>query len=334
MLEHYLEWYRYTLEAFDYPVYNVRDFSDTEKVIVAGMGGSGIVGDMLATIASDLGNIAVHVFKDFYLPKKLVDSKTFVLSISYSGNTLETISSTAVALEFGAKVGVVASGGRLLDIAKTRRLPYTTVRSGLVPRLALPMMLVAAIKLLSNCSVNVIPLQTLRSSVEILSKINEASSVAREIANVVLQSSIPTIVATTRYQALALRFKNELNENSKIPVKVEIIPELFHNDIVGWEASKLKDVVVLIDSDIDYENILVNFYEDYLRSLSIKTYILKLIGNIIERSLYGSLIAGIASVYIAQRRGLDPLTTKSIAMYKNVLKNLETEVFKYYNVST
>ncbi|MCC6058273.1 MAG: hypothetical protein LM568_05085, partial [Desulfurococcaceae archaeon] len=114
----------------------------------------------------------------------------------------------------------------------------------------------------------------------------------------------------------------------------EILPELFHNDIVGWEAAKLKDVVILIDSDVDYENKLIGFYDEYLKSLNIKTYTLKLAGNIIERYLYGSLIAGIASVYVAQNRGLDPLITKSIAMYKNILKSLENEIFKYYNLDT
>jgi len=334
MLEHYLRWYQYTLESFEYPLHNVKYFSDIEKVVVVGMGGSGIVGDMLATIATEFGDISVYVFKDFYIPKNFVTTKTFVIAISYSGNTLETVTSTLTALKSGARVGVVASGGRLVDIAKSRDIPYVIVRSGLAPRLALPMMLVATIRLLSECGVDVVPVNILRTSVEVLKSVDKASTIAKEVSDLVKQSSIPTVIATTRYYALALRFKNEFNENSKIPVKIEILPELFHNDIVGWEAAKLKDVVILIDSDVDYENKLIGFYDEYLKSLNIKTYTLKLAGNIIERYLYGSLIAGIASVYVAQNRGLDPLITKSIAMYKNILKSLENEIFKYYNLDT
>jgi glucose/mannose-6-phosphate isomerase len=334
MLEHYLRWYQYTLESFEYPLHNVKYFSDIEKVVVVGMGGSGIVGDMLATIATEFGDISVYIFKDFYIPKNFVTTKTFVIAISYSGNTLETVTSTLTALKSGARVGVVASGGRLVDIAKSRDVPYVIVRSGLAPRLALPMMLVAAIRLLSECGVDVVPVNILRTSVEVLKSVDKASTIAKEVSDLVKQSSIPTVIAATRYYALALRFKNEFNENSKIPVKIEILPELFHNDIVGWEAAKLKDVVILIDSDVDYENKLIEFYDEYLESLNIKTYTLKLAGNIIERYLYGSLIAGIASVYVAQNRGLDPLITKSIAMYKNILKSLENEIFKYYNLDT
>lgn len=330
MLEHYLQWYYYALEAFDYPLYNVIDASGVEKVIVTGMGGSGIVGDMLATIASEFSNIDIRVFKDFYIPRNLVNSNTYVLSISYSGNTLETISSTLTSLELGAKVGIIASGGRLLDLAKSKSLPYIVIRGGLAPRLALPMMLIASIRLLKSCGLEVIPLQMLRSSVEALSKTSEALSLAKDVANILSGYSIPVIVASTRYQALALRFKNELNENSKIPAKVEILPELFHNDIVGWEKTKIKDVVILIDSDLEYENELIKFYDDYLQSQGIKTISLKLNGNIVERFLLGSLIAGLASVYIAQLRGLDPLATQSINMYKNVVKTLENKIIEHY----
>ncbi|MEM1644667.1 MAG: bifunctional phosphoglucose/phosphomannose isomerase [Ignisphaera sp.] len=330
MLEHYLQWYYYALEAFDYPLYNVINASNIEKIIVTGMGGSGIVGDMLTTIASEFSNIDIRVFKDFYIPRNLINPNTYVLSISYSGNTLETISSTLITLERGAKVGVVASGGRLLDLAKSKSLPYVVIRSGLAPRLALPMMFIASIRLLKSCGLEVMSLQMLRSSIEILNKVSEASSLAKDIADLLSRCSIPVIVTSTRYQALALRFKNELNENSKIPVKVEILPELFHNDIVGWEKSKVKDAAILIDSDLEYENKLIKFYDDYLQSQGIKTINLKLSGNIVERFLLGSLIAGLTSVYIAQFRGLDPLTTQSIYMYKNVVKTLENEIIEQY----
>lgn len=329
MLEHYLKWYHYALEALEYQLENIANYSDIDKIIVTGMGGSGIVGDILASVASDFDNISnIYVYKDFYIPKNMLTKSTFVLAISYSGNTLETISSTLMSLERGSRVGIVTSGGRLLEIARSRNLPYIIVKSGLVPRLAMPMMLIAAIRIIGSCGINLIPIDTIKTSIEVLNDINKAIEVSNNITNLIMSSSIPTIVASTRYQALAYRFKNEINENSKIPVKVEIMPELFHNDIVGWENSKLYDIVILIDSDIEYENNLVDFYENYLRSLGAKTYILPLTGNIIERYLFGSLVAGISSVYIAKTRGLDPVQTKSISMYKNIIKTLENKILE------
>ncbi|MEM1525518.1 MAG: bifunctional phosphoglucose/phosphomannose isomerase [Ignisphaera sp.] len=332
MLEHYLQWYRSTLEAFDYPLYNVVYAGDVEKIIVTGMGGSGIVGDMLATIALEFSSLDVRVFKDFYIPRNLIDSNTYVLSISYSGNTLETISSTLISLKGRAKVGIITSGGRLLDLAKSKNLPYAVVRGGLAPRLALPMMLVASIRLLSSCGLEILSLHTLRSSIEVLGKVDEALNLAKSIASLLSEYFTPTIVASTRYQALAFRFKNELNENSKIPAKIEILPELFHNDIVGWEKSKIKDIAILINSDLEYENKLIKFYDDYLQSLGIKTANLTLSGNIVERFLLGSLIAGVTSVYVAQFRGLDPLATHSINKYKNVVKALENEIVEHLEI--
>lgn len=332
MLEHYLQWYRYALEAFNYPLYNVVDAGDVEKVIVTGMGGSGIVGDMLATIALEFSRLDVRVFKDFYIPRNLIDSNTYVLPISYSGNTLETISSTLISLEGRAKIGVITSGGRLLDLAKSKNLPYAVIRGGLAPRLALPMMLIASIRLLSSCGLEILSLHTLRSSIEVLSKVDEALNLAKSIADLLSECSTPTIVASTRYQALAFRFKNELNENSKIPAKVEILPELFHNDIVGWENPKTKDIAILINSDLEYENKLIKFYDDYLQSQGIKTINLRLGGNIVERFFLGSLIAGITSVYVAQLRGLDPLATHSINRYKNVVRALENEITEYLGI--
>ncbi len=333
MLDHYMNWYKYSLEALDYVVENSIDLGYAEKVVVTGLGGSGIVGDLLASIASDYSNVAVHVYKDFYIPKTILRRDSVVLAISYSGNTLETISSTLKALERSSKVCIVTSGGKLLDIAKHRRLPYVVVRSDLVPRLAMPIMFIASLKLLSRCGIEIVPMDVVLSSINVLKDIEGAKETAREITNFVLNSQIITIVSTSRFQALAYRIKDEFNENSKIPVKVEIAPELFHNDIVGWENAKVRDVAILIESDILYEDKLIGFYNEYLKSVGLRTYILKLRGNIIERHLYGSLIAGIASVYLAQVRGLNPVETRSIAMYKNTVKELEKE-FIALNVSS
>lgn len=329
MLDHYLNWYTYSLEALNYEVKNVLDFSYAEKIVVTGLGGSGIVGDILASIAMEYNHVSVYVYKDFYIPKNILRNNSIVLAISYSGNTLETISSTLKALQSGLKIGVITSGGRLLKIAEQEKLPYVVVKSGLVPRLAMPIMLIASLKLLKSCGIELIPMNIISSSINMLKDIDTAKKIANELAVLTSETSTIIVVATSRFQALAFRIKSEFNENSKIPVKVEIMPELFHNDIVGWENARLKNsVAILIDSDVDYENKLLDFYEEYLQSIGLKTWRLKLLGNIVERHVYGSLVAGIASVYLAQFRGLNPVETKSINMYKNKVKEIENEILK------
>ena len=315
-----MNWYRFAEEASRYEVRNAMIFEGIKKVVVIGMGGSGIVGDMVATIMQDLDKISIHVYKDFYVPKSFIDENTFVLSISYSGNTLETITATLQALKLGAKIGIVASGGELIDIASKARLPHIIIRQGLAPRAALPLMLVASLKLLSMCGVAKVPLSVIEEAIAVLRDVNKASQIALQLASFLNGSTMPLIIATTRYAPLAVRFKNELNENSKMPAKVEIAPELFHNDIVGWERQRINGKAIVIGSDIDYENMLLDLYSDYLRSVGFDVFYLDLEGNILQRYLYGSLIIGLTSVELAQRSGIDPLQTKSISMYKEFLK--------------
>ncbi|MCS7111613.1 MAG: bifunctional phosphoglucose/phosphomannose isomerase [Ignisphaera sp.] len=323
MLDHYLRWYEYSLEAMNYTVANAKTLEGIKRVIILGMGGSGIVGDMIASIAAASNHpIPVYVHKDFYIPKCLVDEATFVLSISYSGNTLETVLATRKVLQYTKSVGIVASGGELLKIAEESGAPYIVVRGGLAPRSALPIMLVASLNLLLACRVEVVARDELQRAIDRLREAGKAEKISNELLEFLGSSKLPLIVASQRYSALATRIKNELNENSKIPAKVEILPELFHNDIVGWEGAEFRDRAILIDSDLDYENRLIEFYAEYLDSVGVNTYLLSLWGNVIERLLYGSLIAGITSVKLALLRKLDPLQTKSISMYKQLLQEV------------
>jgi glucose/mannose-6-phosphate isomerase len=326
MLEQYTNWYSFALEALNYKAENVRSFKDVKRVIVVGMGGSGIVGDMLSVIAQVFTRIPVYVYKDFYLPRNFIDKDTFVLAVSYSGNTLETVTSTLQAIRAGMPTGVVASGGELIDIAKRSVIPYIIVKQGLVPRSALPLLLVASIKLLYSCEVLPIPMHIIEEAIQRLGNTERAFTIASQLAEFLVSSRLPLIVSTTRFAPLAIRLKNELNENAKKPAKVEIVPELFHNDIVGWEGEKSVNYAVVIDSDVSYENLLLDFYAEYLRSIGFSLFNLRLEGNIIERYLEGSLIAGLASVRIAHILSFDPLQTKGIAMYKNFLKKYREKI--------
>ncbi len=329
MLDIYLKWYEYSREILRKEVINVRGYRDISKVVVLGMGGSGIVGDVLSALSIDNQIVTVNVVKDFYIPKNIIDERTFVLSISYSGNTLETINATKIALAKTNKIGIVTSGGELLKMAIDNSLPYITVVEGLVPRAAFPMMLIASLKLLSSCGIQLVEERDIINALNVLTNIDEGLRDSNNLFEFLKNSKIPTIVATTRYQALAIRTKNELNENAKMLARVEIAPELFHNDIVGWEGTQIKDRTLIINSDIDYENELLEFYENYLQENGIETYRLQLRGSLLERYLYGSLVVGLTSIKLANLRGVDPLQTKSIAMYKNMLKKISYSLYRY-----
>lgn len=330
MEELYLNWYSFANEALRYEVAYPRSFSKARRVVVVGMGGSAIAGDMIAVIANSTGSIPVIVWKDFYVPRSLIDSTTAVLAISYSGNTRETILSLEQTLHRTDMVSVVASDGKLIEIAREKRLPHVQVRRGLVPRVALPILLYASLALLEACDVKLVEKSDVNEGVEVLKDVETAKSDSIYIASYLHRARLPLIVATTRYSALAMRIKNELNENAKMPAKVEIAPELFHNDIVGWEAAVVSDRALIIESDIEYEHALLSFYAEYLQERGFEVAELKLRGSsLLAKYLYGSLVAGLASVRIAKMRGVDPLTTHSISRYKNLVTTLEGRVRRF-----
>jgi glucose/mannose-6-phosphate isomerase len=326
MLEQYMNWYNLALEALNYEIKNLKRLEGVEEVVVVGMGGSGIVGDMLSAIAQTYARIPLYTYKDFYIPQNFINKSTFILAISYSGNTLETISSVQHAIKVGIPIGIVASGGELIDIAKKHHIPYVIVRQGLAPRSALPILLIASIKILHFCGIPLIPMDIVEKSIQVLRDAEKAVAKASQLAEFLNNSRLPLIVSTTRFAPLATRFKNELNENAKMPAKVEIAPELFHNDIVGWERKEMHGKAIVINSDISYENLLLDFYADYLKSVGFEVFYLKLEGNVMERYLEGSLIAGLTSVKIANKLGFDPLQTRSIAMYKDFLKKYREKI--------
>ncbi len=328
MRELYEKWYELAKDALNVEVENIREFKDIARIVFLGMGGSAIVGDFINTIAQDYSNYEIIVWRDFYIPKPLIKPRdTLYVVISYSGNTLETIKVFKCIEKHTQKIVVVTSNGKLLEYAKTKNVVIAKVPSGLVPRVALPAMLVSTIKVLADTGVEIVDLDIVRKSIEILKNVDEALTQSIYLASFLLYASIPVVVATTRYLPLAIRFKNELNENSKMPAKVEVAPELFHNDIVGWEASEVLEKVLIIPSDLPYENSLLHFYAEILSEKGFELREVPISGkNIIERLLYGALLAGFVSVRLAELRGIDPLKTESIAKYKEFVNKLASEI--------
>ncbi len=327
MREVYRSWKNFAEEALNYDVKNAYEMKDIERIVVLGMGGSGIVGDVLQAIVSEYSSLPFVVVKDFHVPKALVNGRTLVIAVSYSGNTLETI----VALEQASRrtnhVAIVSSNGKLLEWASSRRVPFIKLREGLAPRAAFPLLLYGTIKLLTTLGIDLIPQQLIDESVEVLGMVTKAECDAFTIANFLKDSKLPLIVSSQRYASLAIRFKNELNENSKLPAKVELVPEAFHNDIVGWEHTRNDECCLVLLSDLEYENKLLKFYADYLFDHGFRILSFDPIGsNTLARIMYGFLVAGLASVDLAKIRGIDPLATESIAMYKKFVKELQSSI--------
>jgi glucose/mannose-6-phosphate isomerase len=309
----YLRWYDLALRATNFEVYGSPRKESFQNIILSGMGGSGIVCDMIYSVLYSSSEVPVTVVKDFQIPR-WTSKNSLLCAISYSGNTLETLNTVLKALEVGAEVCVVTSGGKLLDLARVKGLPHVVVDGGLIPRAAFPQLLIATVKLLSTYGVNIC--SDLKSLTNVLRDVEPISKTSKELADF-LKNSLPVVISNMRFYPLAMRFKDELNENSKMMAKVELVPEWAHNDIVGWELplSIVKSLVIWDD------DLVIEFLIEYLRGRGVELEVLKLLGDdLLSKMLYGSYIAGLTSVYLAELRGVKAEETKSIDMYKEFLR--------------
>ncbi len=228
------------------------DGAGVRHVAVAGMGGSGVAGDVLAAYCAPRATVPVTVVKSYDLPRS-VGPGTLFLAVSFSGDTEETVAVTEAAAAAGAEVVTVASGGRLVARAEAEGGLVVPVPADLPqPRTALgatvvpPLVLLEALGLVegvsSGLAAAVAQLQRRRD--QLFSAASPAAALARRIGR-----TFPLAHGADGLAAVAAtRFKTQVNENAKSPAFVGISPELCHNELAGWgqDGDVTRQVLTLV----------------------------------------------------------------------------------------
>lgn len=216
------------------------DYSACENIVVAGMGGSAIGGDVVKTIVHRELNMPFYVNRNYTLPN-WVNEKTLVICSSYSGNTEETLSAYEDALKKGALICGISTGGKLSEKIKSKGLDLISIPGGLQPRAALaysfvPMLyLLKEVGLISNSLIDDISgtITSLKKKRDVYS-VGDTSNPIYKLAKDIY-GMIPIIYGITDTTGVvALRWKGQLCENSKMLAFHNEIPEMNHNEIVGW----------------------------------------------------------------------------------------------------
>ena len=309
-------------------------YGKPKNVVVVGMGGSAIGGDLLHDWLLDRIFIPVEVCRDYALPA-YANGETLVFIVSYSGETEETLSALLDAVKRKCMIVAIASGGSLISFARRLHLPYMTAPSGLQPRVAVPylffplvitmekMGLVRGIETELNEVIKVLKTLAKENSPDVPQQNNPAKKLAWD-----LRATIPVVYGFRQYRSVAVRFKSELNENSKIPAKWEVFPELNHNDVVGWEASealvKRFTVVLIRDKDEPPEiRNRIKATKKLVLTKVRKTLEVHAVGESSLAKMFSVLFLGdLTSVYLAILLGVDPAPVKIItAMKKEMQKN-------------
>lgn len=224
------------------------DFSvmeEVERIVVAGMGGSAISGDVM----SKLTDIPVEVVRDYDLPG-YVDMKTLVFVMSYSGNTEETVSMYRAALKKRAKILTITSGGKLEELSGMNGTDVILIPGGLQPRVAIAYMLMPMLKVLVNSKMADLDLS---SAVKNLNR-DVFADMGMDLARKI-DKKIPIVYASPRFEAAARRWKTQFNENAKIHSFYGVFPEFNHNEIVGYSALNAEYYAIFIRDEQEHPQV-------------------------------------------------------------------------------
>ncbi len=219
-----------------------RGLADVKRIAICGMGGSAIGGDLFASLTSGSLDKMVAVNRGYELPAWVRGKESLVIAMSHSGNTEETLTTARQALDRGARLLAITTGGKLAEMAEGVGAPVQLYRYPSLPRAALGwlygMLLSAAdrlgwLKLESAIeeAVRVMDEQRKSCDVEVPLAQNPAKQIASKLAG-----KVPVIWGSGVLEPVARRWKTQINENAKSPAFFDSLPELDHNTVVGVEA--------------------------------------------------------------------------------------------------
>ncbi len=230
-------------ETFDPPRWSP---GSVEKIVFAGMGGSAIGGDVIRSLASFDFPIPIWVSRHYCLPP-FVDSKTLCIFSSYSGNTEETLSAFQEGMKRKLKAVAITSGGELARLAGRFGIPSVKIPSGFPPRVALGYSVFPVLKVLAALKLwkwDPRAIDETLSLLENLAKkeygpeVSPVSNPAKRLAQALWERWGVIYAGTELLDSAALRFRNQIEENAKAMSSHHLIPEMNHNEILGWQFPK------------------------------------------------------------------------------------------------
>ncbi len=303
-----------------------------ENIVISGMGGSAAGGDILISYLRENLKIPAIINRGYSLPI-FVNEKTLTIIISYSGNTDETLSSLKYANEKGSKLIAITSGGIVEEFCSRKSIPIIKIEGGGQPRESLGYIFIPLLILMEKMGFIEGQEAEILETIELLkilskgyspeSTENDAKRLALDI-----QGKIPLLYGVHGLtDSIAIRWKNQFNENSKIPAFYNVFPELNHNEIEGWDTNHEfghNFFVIILRSENEAENI--------SRQIELtKTILIDRVGGM--REVWGkgksrlarifSLIylGDFVSYYLAILNGIDPTPIKNIERLKKQLRS-------------
>lgn len=224
-----------------------------QNILITGLGGSGIGGSIVSEIIAKSSPVPVTVNKTYHIPA-FVNEHTLVIVSSYSGNTEETLFAMELALEKGAEVAIITSGGKAAEIADEKELNKIIVPGGNPPRSMLAYSFVQQFYLLNHYGLVDDSFKAdIQNAIELIDEKEEAIVSDSLVLAENLEGQTPIIYCVDGYEGVAIRWRQQLNENSKMLCWHQVVPEMNHNELVGWKSGNEGHSVIFLRNDDDFD---------------------------------------------------------------------------------
>lgn len=283
------------------------------RLIISGMGGSGISGLIASALFNINGKLQIVPWTNYDLPK-WVNKNDQIICISYSGNTAETLSAANKAIKIGCKLDIITTGGQLEKLAIQNNLDITRIESGHQPRAALPLLLKPLLYKIGMPNLD----EQIKEVCELEHDVKEAKRIAKKI-----DGKLPCIYSNGLLTPVGYRWRCQIEENAKVLAMNHEIPEMNHNEIVGWTNAPKNMAVILIRDNNESKTIInrINATKNIAwDSKGIEVTEIHAKGkHPLTRVISMILLGDLVSIELAKLNSIDPTPVRIIEDLKNIL---------------
>ncbi len=300
--------------------------NNVQNIIITGLGGSGISGTILSELVQNECPVPIIVNKDYFLPE-FVNANSLVIISSYSGNTEETLSAMQQAISKNAQIVCVTSGGQVKELAAKHYYDTIIIPGGHPPRSCMGYSIVQLFKIMQfNGFVKTDLLSDVKESIRVLDAeeahiTSEAKTISKKLLN-----KIPVIYSLGSCEGTTVRFRQQINENGKMLCWHHTLPEMNHNELVGWVEKNDSLAVVTFRTSFDYIRTMKRYeickplFEKFSSSV---TDITAKGSTKLQQYFYLIHIGDWISYYMAELKNIDAVEVDVITNLKNELANLK-----------
>lgn len=295
------------------------------NILICGLGGSGIGGTIINDIISSKANIPILATKDYSIPN-FVDENTLVIASSYSGNTEETIYALEKCQNRNTEICIITSGGKLKTIAEENNYNHIIIPGGHPPRAMFGYAFTELFYVLNHYGIIDNSFKSdFTNSISLLnSEKEDIQNKAMELAKKMYQKT-PVIYVAQGFEGVAVRFRQQINENSKMLCWHHVVPEMNHNELLGWRTN-VDDLAVVYfrnKSDFDRNQIRMDINRKVISKFTNNiTEVWSKGDSQIENTLYHINLGDWVSWYLSEMNNVDAIEIDVINFLKGELSKV------------